>query len=48
MWNLRTKSAGGEEVFKPHTKKNLTSGAKCRKQAVADEDNLPESQEKEK
>ena len=25
MWNLRTKSAGGEEAFNPHNKKNLTT-----------------------
>jgi len=24
MWNLRTKSASGEEVFNPLTQKNLT------------------------
>jgi hypothetical protein len=27
MWDLRTKSADGEEVFNPHTKKNLTTGS---------------------
>ena len=28
MWNLRTKSASGEEVFNPLTKKNLTNQAR--------------------
>ena len=26
-WNLHTELASGEEVFKPHIKKNLTPGA---------------------